>query len=174
MHKGHETRTCSGLPAGVGPAHLDACTTSGGIVECAEGCPRFAAVRAACTPAAIEADEVIEGREADRFGIAVGDLIIGRDVTMGGSHLGAVVEIIPPLRHSGQYGNRYRVQCGEVYATGGPIERMIECPTVVREFGGEPIDCTACSSTHATPARFVACLVAHAQADHERRACTAA
>ena len=73
-------------------------------------------------------------RQPDEFGIAVGDRVRGRDVTMGNSTEGTVAEIIPPLRFSGQYGNRYRlVDTGETYAGGKPIEPIVECASRVVE-----------------------------------------
>ncbi len=45
--------TCEGLPSNEGPACLDACTVEGGITTCTPGCPRFAAIAAACARTAV-------------------------------------------------------------------------------------------------------------------------
>ncbi|WP_431976033.1 hypothetical protein [Micromonospora haikouensis] len=66
-------------------------------------------------------------RQPDQYGIALGDLVLGRCVTNGTEYQGTVAEIIPPARHSGQHGNRYNLTgTGKVYSTGGRIEPIVE------------------------------------------------
>lgn len=47
--------------------------------------------------------------QAPDEGIAVGDVIRGTCVTRGIRQVGTVVEICPPLKYSGQHGNRYGI-----------------------------------------------------------------
>lgn len=47
--------------------------------------------------------------QAPDEGIAVGDYAAGTDVTLGSERRGRVIEIIPPLKYSGQHGNRYGI-----------------------------------------------------------------
>lgn len=105
-------------------------------------------------------------RRADRFGIAEGDLIVGRDVRWGDSPVGAVAEIVQHYRHTQHAGNTYRIRCAALYPTGGPVEREVDHPSVIRR-AGEPITCGRCGNEHATPDRFVDCQVAHLRADVE-------
>lgn len=67
-------------------------------------------------------------RLPDAHGIAIGDRVQGRCVSLGCYYTGTVAAICPPLIYSGQYGNRYRlVDTGESYSTGGAIEPTVEC-----------------------------------------------
>lgn len=58
-------------------------------------------------------------RVPDAAGIAVGDLITGRCVSIGTEHTGTVAEILPPPKYSGQHGNRYRIVDTAVDAPSG-------------------------------------------------------
>lgn len=50
--------------------------------------------------------------QAPDTGVAVGHYIAGTDVTSGRRSAGRVDAIVPPLKYSGQYGNRYRITDG--------------------------------------------------------------
>lgn len=103
-------------------------------------------------------------REPDRYGIAVGDLIAGTDVTRQSSHVGVVTEIIPYRPYVGMSGNRYHVRCGELYSTGEVIERVMHDHPLVIVPAGNPVVCATCSGEHAGADRFIECLVAHLRA----------
>lgn len=109
-------------------------------------------------------------REPDRYGIAVGDLIAGTDVTRQSSHVGVVTEIIPYRPYVGMSGNRYHVRCGELYSTGEVIERVMHDHPLVIVPAGNPVVCATCSGKHAGADRFIECLVAHLRAEVERKA----
>lgn len=57
----------------------------------------------------------------------IGQTITGRDTTSGLTYTGRVTEVIPPMRYTGDYGNRYRLaDTGEFYSNGRPVEPIVE------------------------------------------------
>lgn len=125
-------------------------------------------------PMPAPAPEPVEGREPDRYGVAVGDLVSGTDVTQGRNAVGVVIAVIPHEPLAGMSGNRYRIRCGDLYATGGIVERVIHDHPIVMAAAGTPIGCAYCPGEHASAERFIECQVAHVRADRERRAGAAA
>lgn len=105
--------------------------------------------------------------QAPDEGIAVGDYATGTDVSLGGEKRGRVVEIIPPLKYSGQHGNRYRIVDADdrPHCIDGP--RKLD-PTAAAE---------AASADAATPAAAAAAAILAARlagAGQHRRAVLAA
>jgi hypothetical protein len=75
--------------------------------------------------------------------IAVGDRVRGRDVTMGNTREGVVLEVLHPVPLTGwrageprvrpPWARLYRIDTGETYATGGRRTPIVECTELVEE-----------------------------------------
>ena len=118
----------------------------------------------------LPASEPSEGREPDKYGVALGDLIVGTDVARWVSRVGVVIEILPYIPFASMGGNHYRVRVGSLYSTGEPFLAIVHDHARVVVPAGEPVVCAACGGEHESGHRFIDCLIAHERAAREAAA----
>lgn len=113
-------------------------------------------------------------REPDVFGIAVGDLVAGTDISDQSSRVGVVTEIVSyaPAPGMAPTCHRYHIRCAKLLLTGEVVERVVhDRPLVIIPAGAPASSCFTCDvGHHANAELFIECGIEHERREFARKA----